>query len=46
MEKLKKLGLTRQQADLLLISVFFIAAILVTIVFRINENTAYHNAMK
>lgn len=46
MQKLKKLNLSRQQADLLLISAFFIAAILITILFRINENTAYYQALK
>ena len=46
MQKLKKLNLSRQQADLLLISAFFIAAILITILFRINENTAYYQTLK
>lgn len=46
MHKLRKLNLSRQQADLLLVSVFFIAAILATIIFRINGNTAYYQTLK
>jgi hypothetical protein len=46
MQKLKKLSLTRQQADLVMIGVFFILAILISVIFRINENTAYYQTLK
>lgn len=46
MQKLKRTGLSRQQVDLLLISAFFVAAILITIIFRVNENIEYHQALK
>ena len=46
MEKIKKLNMTRQQADLLLITLFFIAAIVITIVFRINENASFQGTLR
>ena len=46
MQKFKKATLGRQRADLLLITLVFIAAIVLTILFRINENSSYYQALK
>ena len=45
MEKIKKqpFQLSRQQVDLVLITTFFIGAILITIIFKINENASFHS---